>query len=147
MRLTTATYHSPSGRNIDRKPGETTWGVDPTDGYFIPMSSEQAEQLQKRRQENRLLGDGSKSRPPSGELTPAIIAKQHNDPQLAAALRTLVAKVTTGEFEKVGGSSQEARSHAQRHGDLMRREVLLKSLKELNRELMQLENADAPAKN
>jgi hypothetical protein len=55
--------------------------------------------------------------------------------------------LTTGEFEKVGGSSQEAQTHAKTHGDLVRRRALLENIKRLNQELMQLDKSDAPSRN
>ena len=76
----------------------------------------------------------------NANLTPDLIAKDHADAQLAAALRTLTAKVTTGEFEKVGKSAAEAEQYAQRRNEVeRRREGLLKNIQELDRELKSLE--------
>jgi carboxyl-terminal processing protease len=141
LRLTTAFYHVPSGRNIDRRPGERDWGVDPTDGFFIPLSAEQTEQLQRRRREREIIaGDDSADRAAARELTAEAIAKEHADPQLAAALRTMITKITFGEFEKVGKSAEAAQQYAVRRDEInRRREGLLKNIQELDRELSSFE--------
>jgi carboxyl-terminal processing protease len=134
IRLTTAFYHSPSGRNIDRRPREKVWGVDPTDGYFVPMTQEATEQLRARRRQHEIVGaPAGESAAEPAATTPDAIAK--SDPQLAAALRTLVAKVVSGEFEKVGQSAEAAQEYALRRIDIdQRRAALTRSLEELDRE-------------
>ncbi len=140
VRLTTAFFHLPRGSNIDRRPGEKTWGVDPSDGYFLPMTADENEQLRKRGRERAIIGDPAPADARTTDLSPELIAQDHADPQLAAALRTLTAKLTTGEFEKVGKSAAEAEQYAQRRGEVeRRREGLLKNIQELDRELKSLE--------
>ena len=64
-----------------------------------------------------------------------VIAKEFGDQQLAAALRTLVSKVVSGEFEKVGQSADAAEQYALRRLDIdLRRAALTRSLEELDRE-------------
>jgi carboxyl-terminal processing protease len=144
LRLTTAFHHLPSGRNIDRRPGEKNWGVDPSDGYFIPLTAIQGEQLQKRRREREIIaGGGSPAEATARAITPEVIAKEHADAQLAAALRTMVARLASGEFEKVGKSAEAAGQYAERRDEInRRREGLLKNIQELDRELSSL-GADA----
>ncbi|MEX2137808.1 MAG: S41 family peptidase [Pirellulales bacterium] len=136
IRLTTAFYHSPSGRSIDRRPGQKVWGVDPSDGYFVPMTQEATERLRVRRLQREILGaEASDVSDGSAATTPDAIAKDHGDPQLAAALRTLVARVVSGEFEKVGQSAEAAQEYALRRIDIdLRRAALTRSLEELDRE-------------
>ncbi|HMN95434.1 MAG TPA: S41 family peptidase [Phycisphaerales bacterium] len=38
LKLTTARWETPSGRVIERLPEATTWGVDPDEGFHVPMS-------------------------------------------------------------------------------------------------------------
>lgn len=40
LKLTTALYYLPSGRNIHRHADETVWGVDPDPGMLVPISDE-----------------------------------------------------------------------------------------------------------
>ena len=35
LKLTTAYYYMPDGRNIHRKTDSTIWGVDPDEGYYV----------------------------------------------------------------------------------------------------------------
>jgi carboxyl-terminal processing protease len=141
VRLTTAFYHSPSGRTIERRPGHNVWGVDPTDGYFVPMTQEATERLQAQRQQREIIGvitSGATEEPAS--TSPDAIAKNDGDPQLAAALRTLVAKVTSGEFERVGQSAQAAQEYGLRRIEIdLRRAALTRSLEELDREWKSLD--------
>jgi carboxyl-terminal processing protease len=145
IRLTTAFYHSPSGRSIDRRPGEKVWGVDPSEGYFVPMTHEASEQLRaRRRQRDILSGEASDVSAESGTITPDAIAK--SDPQLSAALRTLVAKIVSGEFEKVGHSAEAAQEYALRRIDIdLRRAALTRSLEELDREWKSVDQGSVEA--
>jgi carboxyl-terminal processing protease len=142
VRLTTAFYRSPSGRNIDRRPGEKVWGVDPTDGYFVPMSDEANDRLNKLRLQRDIIGGESNATAAADKRSPDAIAKDHGDPQLAAALRSLVAKTTSGEFQKVGHSAEAAGEYAQRRMEMqLRRDALTKSLEQLDRQWESLEKA------
>ena len=38
IKLTTARYRTPSGRDIDRQTGEKSWGINPDEGYFVAVS-------------------------------------------------------------------------------------------------------------
>src|SRR5207244_5051905 len=102
LKLTTAYHYLPSGRNIQKRPGEKAWGVDPTDGYYIPLSRAQTEALQKNMTQRGLIGLNADEPKAQARVTPKLIEKKHADPQLGAALRTMVAKLTGGDFIKVG---------------------------------------------
>lgn len=59
LKLTTASYHRPSGKNIHRFPGATEadeWGVSPNDGFLVAFSNQETEQYQKYRRERDLPG-------------------------------------------------------------------------------------------
>lgn len=38
LKITEQAYYLPSGRNITRKDESAIWGVDPTDGFYVPMT-------------------------------------------------------------------------------------------------------------
>lgn len=70
LKLTTAGYHRPNGKNIDRPPGakpEDDWGVKPNDGFELRLSdSELVALLQYRRERDILKPHGQASdSPPS----------------------------------------------------------------------------------
>ncbi|MCA9080193.1 MAG: S41 family peptidase [Planctomycetaceae bacterium] len=59
LKLTTAAYHRPSGKNIHRSPKATEadeWGVTPNDGYKLEFSFEQLRDFQRDRRERDILG-------------------------------------------------------------------------------------------
>jgi carboxyl-terminal processing protease len=141
VRLTTAFFHTPGGRTIERRPGQKVWGVDPTDGYFVPMTQEATERLQAQRQQRETIGViTSNATEQPAATSPDAIAKKDGDLQLASAVRTLVAKVTSGEFERVGQSAEAAQEYALRRIDIdLRRAALTRSLEELDREWKSLD--------
>src|SRR5207244_9958098 len=104
-----------NGRNIQKRPGEKAWGVDPTDGYYIPLSRAQTDALLKDMTQRGLVGakNGDQPRQPA-RLTAKMIEEQHADPQLGAALRTMVAKLTGGDFIKVGKHTAHTEPHRPR---------------------------------
>ena len=58
LKLTTAEYHRPSGKNIDRKPGaeeNDDWGVTPNAGFEVRLSDGEAASLERQRQSKDLL--------------------------------------------------------------------------------------------
>jgi carboxyl-terminal processing protease len=146
IRLTTAYYTLPGGRNIDKKEGEESWGVDPTDGYYVPTSPAEAEALQKKRQERERLGAAGDALAQPAKVTPEWLAEEQRDSQLAAALRTMIARINTGAFEKVGRPLVELTTRARRLDDARKkRELLLQDLRKVDRELDELNRGPAKA--
>jgi carboxyl-terminal processing protease len=126
IKLTTAYYTLPSGRNIDRVDGNASWGVDPNDGDFVPMETRQLERLRNPRLEQAQ----------AGAIDPA-------DPQLAAGLKAVVARLTTGEFTKVGQADSALAAHVHRREEVeKRRSALLDELKKVDNELKDLARAE-----
>jgi carboxyl-terminal processing protease len=141
LKLTTAYHYLPSGRNIQKRPGEKVWGVDPTDGYYVPLTQSQLEALKKDAERRALIGlpkDEQLKYP--ARLTPRLIEEQHADPQLAAALRTMIARVTSGDYVKVGQAIDVLQDHVRQLEEMrQRREVLLKNLNQLDEEISNLQ--------
>jgi carboxyl-terminal processing protease len=110
LKLTTASYHRPNGKNIHRFPDakETDeWGVLPDDGYAVKLNPGQTEQMiRDRRDRDVLVGkhakalaagkdaapvDADKDAPPKTEPADAAAAKPKAaapfvDPQLQKAV-------------------------------------------------------------
>lgn len=75
LKLTTASYHRPSGKNIHRFPNakETDeWGVLPDDGYTVQFSNEDMTKYLEYRRVRDVL---SKEGPPKSEYTDKQLAK------------------------------------------------------------------------
>jgi carboxyl-terminal processing protease len=137
LKLTVGYYLLPSGRNIQRRPGERNWGVDPTDGDYVPLSGNQVEALLKVQQAQSVIGNEPTKQE---KVTPQALEDQYADPQLAAALRAMTSKLTTGAFEKVGKSNAVMLATLGRLEEARkRREQLLKSLEQVNQEVADLE--------
>lgn len=139
LRLTTALFYLPSGRSIQKVPGQKEWGVDPTDGYYFPLDGKQTESLVQVARELDAVGrkTAEVQRPP---LTSKTIAEHYADPQLAAALDTLTAKVTKGEFVPVGKPNAAMLEHLFKREDLVKkREALQKELELVNRSLGEIQ--------
>lgn len=97
VRLTTATYYPPSGREIDRKPGSKSWGIDADRGHFVPVSESQLATLKRRLQSSVSFPSPAEV----DEFTPEHIRRLLGDPQFAAALETLQAQLRKGAPEPV----------------------------------------------
>jgi carboxyl-terminal processing protease len=146
LKVTTALQYLPSGRNIQKRPGAKSWGVDPNDGFYIPLTRGQAEALYVDQEKRAIVGLTKDERPGfPARLTPKIIDERHADPQLAAALRTLVARLTGGEFIKVGKSQAALEKAAPRLEEMrQRRQALVNDLNRLDREISDLQQGGGP---
>ena len=146
IKLTSAYFVLPSGRNLDRHAGGDDWGVEPNDGFYVPLGVEQAERLLARRQDREILRIEKEAQARALErLTPQQIEKDFADPQLAAGLKTMLARLATGEFLKVGGSKHDAARLQQKELVLRQKRQIQRELERLQRELAELERADAAA--
>jgi carboxyl-terminal processing protease len=135
LKLTTAYYYLPSGRNIDRTEGQARWGIDPNDGFYVSVSREQLAAITRKRQQ-REAGTVANEK---GRITPKSIEEEGSDPQLAAGLKTLIAKVATGEYEKVGQALTAVDIDARQLEELQKsRDSLMKDLDKIDQELDRL---------
>lgn len=102
IKITNALYYLPSGRNIHKREGQEYWGVDPTDGFYVPMTDEQVIEMLKVRRESG-IDSGNLDKP----VTPDMLEQDLKDVQLAAALRAVVGRLDDGDWPKVGKESGE----------------------------------------
>ena len=89
LKLTTASYHRPSGKNIHRFPNakdEDEWGVMPDEGYSVPFSGdEMGKYLENRRKKDIVTKDPVKSDFVDKQLAKAI---EYIDAELAKPAAT-----------------------------------------------------------
>lgn len=93
LKLTSATYWRPSGKNIHRMPEDTEaseWGVTPDDGFAVPMTEEESELWRNYRNRRDLIGEGLESEL-AQELTKqdGAVPADYHDQALARAIEFL----------------------------------------------------------
>jgi carboxyl-terminal processing protease len=144
LKLTTALYYLPSGRNIDRRGDAETWGVDPSPGFVIDLDNSDYADLFDAHLPYELIVDDA-ARPEGLWADPAWIETSLHDPQLAAALRSLKAKLADGEWLKVGGDPDpEASSRAELIDQMAYRTRLLEELKKATENIAELQANEGP---
>ncbi len=141
LKITYAYYYLPSGRNIHRREDAEVWGVDPDDGFYVPMTFEQARQMIQIRR------DGDVLRPDNGdaqalEVTPEWLENELADPQLAAAVRALIGKLESGLWPTVGQAGiDQIIKQTQRRNLTHQRQRLMDRLDLINDKLAELDRA------
>jgi carboxyl-terminal processing protease len=139
LKMTNAYYYIPAGRNIHRIPDAYDWGVTPHDGFYVPMSAEQIEQMLETRRDTDVV------RPNNGEnhhdsLTPQWIEEHMADPQLAAGLTAILGRLDTGEWPTVGASgADELVRQAKLNALHRRRSLLQEGLADVQQQIAKLE--------
>ena len=135
LKVTNAYYYLPSGRNIHRRTHKDNWGVDPSDGAYVPMNFEQREAMNDVR-----LDVANGEGPTTDHVTPEWLVNEYKDPQLAAALTAVLGKLDTGEWPVVGQSGAEALAKgAERDVLNKQREALEEALTEIDEKIKALE--------
>jgi hypothetical protein len=139
LKLTTAFFQAPGGRNIDRHAGGGEWGIDPSEGCYVPLDVQQTAVLDKHRGERAVVRKSSAG--PLADLTPEAVREQLADPQLAAGLKAVLARLTSGEFGAVGEPLPADAQDGRREKLMEQQETLLKELRRLESELKVLDKA------
>lgn len=135
LKLTTAHYYLPSGRNIAKGPNGKDWGVDPGDGYYVPLTGEEHAAWKESVKKRNVVNGNWK---PLEDLTADAISEKLADPQLAAAVKTLSARLSNGKFIKVGKGRDALKRDAGKRADLeAKRKKLLEELQKIEKELKQ----------
>lgn len=98
LKMTEQRYALPSGRIIQRTDEATVWGVDPTPGYYLPLTDEQTTAMLTARRTQEIIAHRDQAAPATTEE----IFERLADPQLTAAWRVLQHRATTGRMEPVG---------------------------------------------
>ncbi len=153
FKITEQYYYLPSGRLLHRRPESTSWGVDPTPGYFIPTTDQEELDMFLARREQEVIrtieldetgpnGNGSEgdAAEPERWSDPEWITQKLKDRQLAAAIRAMQAKVDTGEFIKTGeeGIAGDQLALEELRDLELTRERYLRELQRLDRRAEQL---------
>lgn len=145
LKITEQRYYLPSGRSIQRKDDSQEWGVDPTPGFFVPMTDDELVELVKvRRQVDVMRADAGKDAAEKWS-DPDWILGYLKDKQLAAAVKAVQLRVDSGTWRATG---EEGSKSSIAGGELKRltdaRTAIERELDRLDRRINALENA-APA--
>jgi carboxyl-terminal processing protease len=154
IKITTARYYLPSGRNITRshrlEDAERPWGVDPDPGFHLPMTDDQERSMFIARRtweipdggpsESARWADPAWIAAPSGENG----AEGLGDLQLAGALTALRTHLDEGTWPRVGddpGTQATVSDELQRARGF--RDRLLRALEETDARIAELAEYEA----
>ena len=147
LKLTTARYYLPSGRNLDRTDTNDIWGVDPSPGFVIDLDAGGYADLYDARRPFDLIVAAA-DRPEGQWHDPSWIEETMLDPQLGAAVRSLRTRLDDGEWLAVGGDPNlEAIQLAELKEQVTFRARLVEELERASARIHELEatgNASAP---
>lgn len=108
IKYTIQHYFLPSGRQIQRSDKSKDWGVDPTPGFYIPMTDQEELAYQLQRRDLDILGEhaADPAKAPRWD-DPEWIGTELKDKPLAAALRALRTRITTGDWQSISDATQQ----------------------------------------
>ncbi len=146
LKITEQGYFLPTGRSITRKDNSTAWGVDPTPGFYLPMSDEDTLELLKVRRDLELIRAGAA--PADQKWSDADWVLAHlKDPQLTAAVQALRARNQTGTWQPPGQTENASTQIAVDELKRLRldRERLARALTAIDKRTEALESAAGDA--
>jgi len=101
LKMTIQRYYLPSGRSIQRLPDSTTWGVDPTPGFYVPMTDDELVEAITVRREQDIIRPGEDT-DEEDWTDPDWVLDRLADPQLTAAVHAVQQRIDTGEWKPTG---------------------------------------------
>jgi carboxyl-terminal processing protease len=145
IKITEQGYYLPSGRSLSRKDDSATWGVDPTEGFYVPLTDKElVAMLDVRRREEILSRDAAPSQDTKWDDCNWVLERLQ-DRQLTAAVRAIQGKIDSGEWTPTGEKGLESGKLA---GDELRQlneyqERLLRELERAEKRMDALESGNA----
>lgn len=140
LKFTTQRYYLPSGRSIQRLDESTEWGVDPTPGFYVPVSRDELIEAFRIRRDEEVIRNGDDDSESKWGDVDWVLEKLH-DEQLAAAVRAVQIRIDTGLWEPTGDEGITGNELTLVElGDMRtRRERVLRELTRVDRRIAQLE--------
>ena len=158
LKLTTQHYYLPSGKLIQRTDDAKVWGVDPTPGFFLPITDAEAYTSAITRRNWDILRKPGTELPEGSEPIPAM-ADQHwddsswiettaKDKQLAGAIFTMQAKITTGDWKKLSDAESQSKAIATKELKVLEKtqEMMGKEFARIEKRIETLESATSAEK-
>ncbi len=143
LKVTEQYYYLPSGRCIQRTDDSAEWGVDPTPGYYVPMTNpEYREMLRVRRDEEVIRNAGDSEEEAKAWSDPQWILDYLKDKQLSSAVKAIAAKLDSGEWVPTGADAPKGTlEQAEMKREERRYELLLRELARTERRMQSLSDA------
>jgi len=112
LKITEQGYFLPSGRSITRKDDSVQWGVDPTDGFYVPLATPELIDLLRVRREQDILhtGGGDPGQAEERWSDPEWIVTFLKDKQLGAALQAVQKRIDGGEWQPTGRPLEQGKA-------------------------------------
>lgn len=102
LKVTEQGYYLPSGRSITRKDASAEWGVDPSKGFFVPMTDKELIDMYRVRRELEIIRSASGTSETEQWSNPEWILSFLKDPQLSAAVQATQSKIDGGSWKPTG---------------------------------------------
>jgi carboxyl-terminal processing protease len=162
LKITEQGYYLPTGRSIQRRDDSAVWGVDPTEGFYVPLTDAQVAELFEVRRNEEILRASTAAEngttPATTPATPAATPQRWDDvewtlahlkdPQLTAAARAVAARITSGQWQPVSDAAMPVAERA-RIAELARTRELMERLERemirTERRIAALEDGRDPA--
>ncbi len=130
LRLTVGVLTTPKGRALQRNADSIDWGVNPNEGFYVPLVPAQVAAREKRTIERTADNETLTTR------TLSELQTDEHDAQLAAAVETLQSYLRTGKYAPTGKPLAEMKSSPQSISELLQeREQLRARLQDLEQKL------------
>lgn len=99
LKITEQHYYGPSGKKIHRDDDSTDWGVDPSEGFFVPMTDAEYNAMLLVQRDNAIIRDALNAAAPTPDPASEWITNDLKDPQLASAVTALIGKLQDGVWK------------------------------------------------
>lgn len=137
LKITEAHYFLASGRMIHRTDDSVEWGVDPSPGFYVPMSDDELREMLTIRRQEEIIRPRSEDETKNEQWAdPDWILDHLKDQQLAAAVRALNIRLNEGAWKPTGETLPEngaALVELERAEDI--RDRMLRELVRLDRQI------------
>ncbi|MFZ4572999.1 MAG: S41 family peptidase [Phycisphaerales bacterium] len=146
LKITEQGYYLPSGRSITRKDTSPTWGVDPTEGFYVPITDKEViAMFEVRRKQEVLTAAGGQPGTDEKWDDSAWVLDRLKDKQLTAAVDAIRGKISSGQWQATGEKGVESGVIS---GDELRlsREYRERLLRELERTETRIEAIESGTK-